>query len=310
MNKPLVSIVCLCYNQAAFVQEAVESVWAQTYSAIELIVVDDGSSDESVAVIESLLKDRPEVPFLKLPQNIGNCKAFNKALEISKGKYVIDLAADDVLMRGRVEEGVEILEAAGEEYGVHFTDAVYIDIHGRELKSHFKRDKIGRLIERVPQGRVYADVLQRYFICTPSMMMRKSVLDALDGYDESLAYEDFDFWVRSARKWQYCFSDKVLVKKRIVPGSWSARQYEKKNRQLESTLAVCVKAKQMNKNSEEDYALSLRLGYEIRQAIRYKHFHIAAGMLSLLKDVCDQPLKIFIYRFMIISGKIIFPEKE
>lgn len=262
-----------------------ESVWAQTYQDIELVVVDDGSTDGSAQQIRKLLEERPEIQFFENELSAGNCRAFNQGLKLCKGKYIIDLAADDVLLPQRVEEGVKIMEAAGEKFGVHFSDAIYIDVAGKELRRHYRRNSNGGLAEMVPQGWVYADVLQRYFICTPTMMMRRSVLDTLGGYDEALAYEDFDFWVRSARHWQYCFTDQVLVKKRVVPGSWSSRQYERESRQLESTLKVCYKAKELNQSALEDRALSRRLAYEIRQAIRSRNFEIALEILNLKKEI-------------------------
>jgi glycosyltransferase involved in cell wall biosynthesis len=303
VEHPLISIICLCYNQAAFVEEAIASVWAQSYPAIELIVVDDGSTDASVDKIRQLLQHKPEVRFLELKENLGNCRAFNRGLQCSKGKYIIDLAADDVLLPERVAEGVKALEAAGETFAVHFTDALYINLEGRPLKQHYSHDDRGVLIEKVPQGWVYADVLQRYFICTPTMMMRRSVLEALGGYDELLAYEDFDFWVRSARDWQYCFTDQVLVKKRIVPYSWSSRQYERKSRQLESTLRVCLKAQQLNRSAAEDKALAKRLAYEIRQAIRFKQFDTAGQMLNLKSEVVPEKWLDLPYLLLIFMGR-------
>ena len=309
MNKPpLVSIICLCYNQASFVKEALESVWVQTYPNIELIVVDDGSTDGSAEVIQEVLKSRPEVQFLALNENIGNCRAFNKGLKNSRGKYIIDLAADDILLPERVTEGVTALEQAGVEYAVNFTDAVYIDVKGVELRSHYKRDKDGVLLEKVPQHSVYADLLQRYFICTPSMMFRKEVMEELNGYDEALAYEDFDFWVRSSRNWKYCFTDRILVKKRIVPQSWSTLQYDNKNRQLESTLKVCYKAKELNKTKEENIALSHRLKYEMRQALRFRNFKVAAHMLALKKEVDPHYFEDFLYSFL-IKNHISLPKR-
>ena len=309
MNKPpLVSIICLCYNQASFVKEALESVWAQSYQNLELIVVDDGSTDNSAVVIQELLKGRAEVQFLALNENIGNCRAFNKGLKISRGRYIIDLAADDILLPLRVAEGVVALEQAGAEYAVNFTDAVYINVKGVELRTHYKRSKEGVLLETVPQHWVYAHLLKRYFICTPSMMFRKEVMEALNGYNEALAYEDFDFWVRSSRNWKYCFTDKVLVKKRIVPQSWSTLQYDNKNRQLESTLQVCYKAKELNITEEENIALSHRLKYEMRQALRFRNFKIAGKMLALKKEVNPHYLEDLLYSFL-IKNQLSLPKR-
>lgn len=299
MPKPLVSIICLCYNHAPWVVEALNSAFLQAYPALELIVVDDGSTDNSRESIEGWLQDKPQVQYLPLVENVGNCRAFNMGLALARGKYVIDLAADDVLLPERVAIGVEALEQAGDQWGVHFTDAWYIDERGKLLKAHYKRNEKGELLQPIPQGWVYPQVVARYFICTPSMMMRKAVLDVLGGYDERLAYEDFDFWVRSARHWKYLYTDRILVKKRIVPLSWSSRQYEIASAQLASTLQVCEKASKLNQNKDEDRALGIRLGYEIRQAIRYRHWELGARMLELKQQVWAGRWEDRLYRFLL-----------
>src|SRR5258705_6164145 len=106
MELPLVSVICLCYNHARFVSEAIGSVQRQTYSRIQLVVVDDASADKSAQVIRESIRNCPEIIFLSLPQNLGNCRAFNKGLAVSTGSFIIDLAADDVLMPYRVQAGL------------------------------------------------------------------------------------------------------------------------------------------------------------------------------------------------------------
>lgn len=285
MTQPLVTVVCLSYNHGPYLQESLNSVWQQTYPYIELIVVDDASTDNSVAVIQNWLRDKPEVSFIALQENHGNCRAFNQALARANGEYIIDLAADDVLLPERVALGVEAMEKAGPAWGVHFSDAWYIDPAGKFLRPHYKRNEKGELLTQVPQGWVYRQVLERYFICTPTMMMRRSVLEELGGYDEALAYEDFDFWVRSARRWKYCYTDKVLVKKRVLPNSWSTKQYQLESAQLASTIIVCQKASKLNESREEQQALGNRLRYELRQAIRYRHWYLGHQFLELKRGV-------------------------
>lgn len=299
MPQPLVTIICLCYNHAPWVVEALDAALGQAYPHLELIVVDDASTDTSKQVIEAWLADKPQVQFLPLQENLGNCRAFNRALALARGAYVIDLAADDVLLPERVALGVAAMEQAGPEWGVHFCDAYYINEQGALLKTHYKRDIEGRLLQEVPQGWVYRQVLERYFICTPSMMMRRQVLESLGGYDESLAYEDFDFWVRSARHWKYLYSDQILVKKRILPRSWSARQYEKASAQLASTLKVCHKAKALNQTPEEDRSLGRRLGYELRQAIRHRQWALAEEFMSLKKLIWPVRWEDRLYTYLI-----------
>ena len=95
-DKSLVTIICLCYNQEEFVLESLESVISQDYNQIELIIVDDCSTDNSKIVIENWLLNFPQIQFIANNTNLGNTKSFNKALKLAKGKYIIDLAADDV----------------------------------------------------------------------------------------------------------------------------------------------------------------------------------------------------------------------
>ncbi|MTI29826.1 glycosyltransferase family 2 protein, partial [Xanthovirga aplysinae] len=188
-SNPLVTVICLCYNHDAFVQEAIYSVLTQTYSNVELIVVDDASTDRSVARIRELIADYPSVTFLSLDENVGNCKAFNLGLARAKGKYIIDLAADDILCPNRIEVGVKDFEEVNNSYGVHFSNAFLIDNKGHLIRSFYPLDEGGKLKIAVPQGDVYAALVQRFFICTPTMMMRKDLLEELGGYDENLAYE-------------------------------------------------------------------------------------------------------------------------
>src|SRR6478609_1618577 len=97
MESPLISVICICYNHAAFVVEAMDSVRSQNYPYIQLIVCDDASTDTSKDVIKAYLKDL-DILFIDHAVNLGNCRTFNEALSFANGKYVIDLAADDKLV--------------------------------------------------------------------------------------------------------------------------------------------------------------------------------------------------------------------
>lgn len=264
MSTPTVTVICLCYNQSRFVMEAITSVITQTYPAVQLIVVDDASTDDSVHVIEQCVRQYPEILFFPLSKNVGNCKAFNLALSHAVGEYVIDLAADDVLLPGRIQGGVDALSRAGARYGVHFTDADWIDSDGALLYRHSDRFPHNT----VPQGDVYKHLIQRFFICSPTMMYRAETIRALGGYDESLTYEDFDFWIRSSRRYYYCYTPEVLVRKRVVKDSMSRRQFSFRSPQLESTYRVCEKILSLNRTAEEQVALGSRIRYELSVCLR------------------------------------------
>jgi len=280
MKKPLVSVIVLCHNHEKFVAGAIKSVIDQQYDNIELIVVNDGSSDGSVDTIEKC-RNKYDFTFLSYSSSLGNCKAFNHAYKNSRGEYIIDLAADDLLLPDRVASGVETMAGKSENYGVHFCDVLLCDEHDKPIQTHYLRDEQGQLIQEIPQGWVFKELVQQYFICTPSMMIKREVLDQLDGYDESLSYEDFDFWVRSSRHFRYAFTDAVLVKKRIVKHSLSNQQKSWKNRHITTTATVCEKAIMLCRHTEEFRALQQRLEYEIKWALWTGNVRAAWKMLRL-----------------------------
>jgi glycosyltransferase involved in cell wall biosynthesis len=278
VSRPLVTIICLCYNHERFVIEALESVLTQTYPNVELIVVDDASQDHSKRLIDSFVKDHPDVRFISHKSNQGTCKAFNSAFVHARGAFIIDLAGDDVLLPGRVEAGVQAFSVCDETVGVQFGDAFNIDEDGKPLGLHSDRYPTSS----IPQGDVYIDLIRRFFVCGTSVMIRKKVLDKMSGYDESLQYEDFDLWIRSSRHFKYLYLPAPLVKRRIVRGGLHEKQLRAgRDSHAWSTLAVCRKILGLNRTKEEQSALQTRLNYEIRQSVLRGDLKLALQYLTL-----------------------------
>lgn len=271
----IVTVICLCHNQKEYVLDALESVLQQTHKPVQLIVVDDASTDGSKDVIAQFVAKHKEVVHIDLFENMGSCKAFNRALPFATGEYVIDLAADDVLLPTRIEIGLHDFSLASSKAGVHISDAELIDARGKHLSFHSDRFPHAT----IPQGDIYKEVIARYFICSPTMMFKKEVIDMLHGYDENLQFEDFDFWVRSSRLYEYLYSPKVLIKKRILRHSLMARQFKFRSSHQESTYLICKKILELNRNNQEQKALNKRIWYEIKVNLRlfnwelcYKYF--------------------------------------
>ena len=286
IDRPLVSVICLCYNHSRFVSEALFSVVNQTYPHIELIVVDDASTDNSISYIQLFVEEHPHVKFILNETNLGNCRSFNLALSMATGKYIIDLAADDVLLDTRIEKQVNCFESLSPEYGVIFSNAMYINEQSILISPHYPVDKKGSTKRNIPTGDIYRQILENYFICTPTMMIHKKVLDELGGYAEELSYEDFDFWVRSARTYKYFYQDEILTLKRKVEGSLSSKFYQRyQNKHLASTLKVCHKAFKLNRNTSENIALSSNIRYHLRQSFYTQNFDLVFQFASLLKEV-------------------------
>ncbi|HEY0655029.1 MAG TPA: glycosyltransferase [Chryseosolibacter sp.] len=285
MENPLVSVVCVCYNHEKFVEEAIRSVVMQSYPNLQIIVLDDGSKDSSVRKIKSIDFAGRAVEYLLLDDNIGYCRAFNRALPRIKGEFFVDFATDDVMMPDRIEKQVRKFQSLDGSFGVVFTDAIYIDEAGYELRHHYEYMVRKRLLNKVPEGYIYRDLLSRYFIAAPTMLIRTQVIQDLKGYDENLSYEDFDFWVRSSIRYQYAFLDEKLTKIRKSRGSMSTTLYQAGDKQLHSTYLVCRKAQVLNRDEDDKNALASRVKYELRHAVLTSNPVEAALFFNLLNDL-------------------------
>jgi GT2 family glycosyltransferase len=282
---PLVTIVALCHNHARFLRPALDSVLAQTYANLEVILVDDGSTDESVAMLREYATAHPEWQTLFLEQNVGNCAAFNQALARTHGQYVIDFATDDILLPERVTRQVAEFGKLPADYGMVYSNVKLVDEAGQFQRLFYTSTAAGELQPVPASGRVFEQVLRRFFISAPSMMMRRATLEALGGYDETLAYEDFDFWVRASHSWQFYFQNEVLTEKRLHPRSKSAQSYRPHDPLVASTVQICRKAAALCYTPTEWDALAVRLRWELRQAARWGSLSAAQQFYALLHGI-------------------------
>lgn len=286
-DKSLVSIICLCYNHEKFVTDSLFSVMKQDYPSIELIIVDDCSRDTSKNSIENWLINHPEVQFIANETNLGNTKSFNKALKLAKGDYIIDLAADDVLVSNCVSQQLRAFEESTfKNLGIVYGNAELITENGKHASYYFPIDSSKKTIEKRQTGNIYLSVLEGgNSICSVSAMAKKTVFDELKGYDENLAYEDLDFWIRASRRYDFEFIDKILIQKRIVTSSLTSSFYSNVNSRFKkinhSTYLILKKAIHLNKNKTEDLAIQKRVHHEIVHTYKIKDYNLLLKNIGL-----------------------------
>jgi glycosyltransferase involved in cell wall biosynthesis len=285
IEKPFVTVILTAFNQGKYIGETLQTILAQTYLNLQVIVIDNGSSDETLSVTESIISGLPGFTLIKNTVNAGLCRAFNQGLALAKGKYIIDLSADDLMLPDRIEKQVQAFEQLDPEYGVIFSNARHMDAKGTLLHFHYPVNASGKSAKVIPSGDVYKSILKEYFICTPTMMMRTRMLVEMGGYDESLDFEDFDLWVRSAVRYKYFYQDEVLTWKRNVPGSLGTQIYKKGNRLLQTCYLVCNKAYDLNRDQEEFELLAERIRTFIRKCFYAQEFELAMRFRTLLNYI-------------------------
>ena len=186
-SSPLVSVVIPCYNHQYYVEKSLKSVINQTYKNIEIIVIDDGSKDNSVKVLKELQKNNKFI--LECQENMGVCNTLNRAIGMSNGKYIAILASDDYWDLTKIEKQVKVLETS-KNSEFCFTQALEFDSN---------TDKNMRIFPKNPlSGNVLNSVFVRQHVPAGSMMFSKNLFDKINGFDESLKEEDWDFVIRSA----------------------------------------------------------------------------------------------------------------
>lgn len=229
--KPLVTIVAISYNQEKFVADALNSIKAQTYPNIQLIIADDGSTDNTKSIIKTWIQENwPAALFLDHSKNLGLTRNLNSAKPYVQGKYYQFLGCEDIMLPQKIETQVQLLEQMND------VDIVYSDMNRMredgsiEEATHFEKNSYNI----AHNGVVYDDLIKGCFISTPTALMRKEVLDTLNGYNEHLSIDDFDFWIRASRRFQFFFHNDVTMNYRIMENSLSNRKgiHRYKNRFL------------------------------------------------------------------------------
>jgi glycosyltransferase involved in cell wall biosynthesis len=231
-EKPLVSLFVVCYNHARFVYKALESARKQTYQNIELIILDDCSSDRSVEIIENwIVEHQVNCKFIKHPTNVGVVRSLNECIRISSGKFVSFFAADDCIFNNKTELLLKYLISSAEDVGLAYGDLEVIDAEGKQTKASF----YDWCLEGTPpaEGYIFESYLARNSVHILGAIIRREVYDKVGYYDEELMYEDWDMGMRMARKFKFLYVPEIVGAYRKFDGQmtdvyWTDKEKYKK----------------------------------------------------------------------------------
>jgi glycosyltransferase involved in cell wall biosynthesis len=218
-----VSVAIATYGRAAMVRQAVVAALAQTCPPAEIIVSDDASPDQTLAVLEQLARSNPSVHILRQARNTGGVPNWNAALLEASGDFLALCSDDDRFLEDHLEASLAYLEAHPEVGLVHsgFVDAVETDTHNqRILRPH--RFGAPHRVDR----RNLLRYMMRYYdwpFHPSTIVMRRAVWEQTGPFDPAFALADTDWFVRASERFPVVLLPRHGVLNRRHPGNWSNR---------------------------------------------------------------------------------------
>jgi len=213
INKPLVSITSAFFNEGPVLLDMVKSVFAQTFTDWELILLDDGSTDNSLQLAQSI--DDPRVRVFTNGRNLGTAKSLNKLTTLARGEYITRMDADDMCSPERIQKQLELF-GENPDLDVVGTGMVCLDANGFPL---------GRSLATPEHADICKEPYRRIMLYHPSAMAKKSWFEK-NQYDESLRLglaEDFNLFLRSYKHSKFGNVPEALLYYRLKQ-SWSFKR--------------------------------------------------------------------------------------
>ena len=198
---PKVSVVIPTYNRAHLICETIDSILAQTYKDYEIIVVDDGSTDNT----QEVLKRYGDKVRYFYQQNQGQASAWNFAVRQSSGEYIALLDSDDLWLPQKLEWQTEVLDKNPE---IGFVCSEIYAFRENGTIAHWKKEK--------SKKENFESMFEGNFIINPTVLMRKRCFEDVGGFDVKLrTTQDYDLWLRLTRKYKFLYMNIPLVKYRL-----------------------------------------------------------------------------------------------
>ncbi|MEK4083019.1 glycosyltransferase family 2 protein [Psychrobacillus sp. FSL K6-1415] len=234
MTEPLVTILTPVYNHEKYLDEYFESIINQTYKNIELVLIDDASTDQSIVIIEKWLpklKERFLLRYLARKENKGLIYNCNEGLNLANGKYMCLFASDDIMFPTNIEEKTIFLESNSEYAmvysniyaGNNILDKKYINDDRRNCSSEFSL-----LQDLIDKGN---------FIPAPTAIVKREILIGIGGYNKKYYIEDYPTWLEIAKRHKVAYLNKALVFYRLSPNSLSSGE-KKFKKMIDSQVQI------------------------------------------------------------------------
>jgi glycosyltransferase involved in cell wall biosynthesis len=205
INRPTVSVVIPTYNRAYLISNTINSVLKQIYQDFEIIVVDDGSIDNTERVIANF--NNSKIRYIRHNDNRGISVARNTGIEASRGKYIALLDSDDEWLPEKLDKQIKVFQNEPPEVGVVCSWSFKIDEKG---------NYIGKVCLPKKEGYMYKDLLSSNNLSVSTLLIRKECFEKVGLFDNLLnGQEDWDMWIRIAKYYRFVLIKVPLAKRRI-----------------------------------------------------------------------------------------------
>jgi len=206
---PKVSVILPTYNRVHLIGRAIQSILNQTYQDFEIIIIDDGSKDDTEKIIRGFQEKDKRIKYIRFEENKGAAAARNAGIKMSKGEYITFQDSDDEWVIDKLEKQMKIIETSSENIVVY---CGFWRIDGDE-KTYIPDIKISNR-----EGNIHKELLKRNFIGTPSILLLKKNLEKIGMFDENLSrLQDWDLVIRLSRYYNFILIDEPLYISHILP---------------------------------------------------------------------------------------------
>jgi glycosyltransferase involved in cell wall biosynthesis len=221
-STPQISVVITCYNYGQYLRNCLESVLAQTYQNIEIVVVDDGSTDDTPEIM-ARYRDLPRIVCIR-QENGGQARAKNTGIKNATGDFIAFLDADDAWEKDKIERQIACF--AKPEVGVVYCRARYID----ENTDEFNYEMTGHYLQP-RRGKVTEWLIFDNFVQFSSSVVRKECFDRFGTFDETLKMGiDWDLWLRISTAYEFDYVDDRLFYYRMGHSGQMSKNAEERQR--------------------------------------------------------------------------------
>lgn len=270
---PLVSVIIPVFNAQDYLEASIGSILTQSYQNLEIIILDDASTDNSLAIINTVVNNDPRVQLVCNPTNLYIARNRNKGIGLAHGKYIVWQDADDVSDNQRIEKLVHLMEK-NNKIGIAGSSLQVFDASGDKEVRRYSLD----------DASLRANIFKFSPVAQPSAIIRRECFDKLGLYDESTPpVEDLDMSFRIGTAYEFANLDESLIKYRL---SSTNQTHKNMKKMIRVTLAT---RKKYSTGYGYKMRLSDRLAYSITWAtlylnpsFTYKLFNIARKVVRIL----------------------------